>query len=160
LWLAEYPFIDRSAFLDISLQIERQRQAAWGEEPSSTSDAGGGAEEPAWSGNGYGQPHVADTSAQQESWSAQGHAASAHPIVDVDPLFPSQQSWGGPSAGDPVEQGPPAGSGPQVWADNVVDGTLGSDGLQDGSLGNGSTPPQTPVRLSRAGRDLLDNGDL
>lgn len=26
LWLAEYPFVDRSMFLDISLAIERSRQ--------------------------------------------------------------------------------------------------------------------------------------
>jgi len=28
LWLADYPYVDRDAFLDLSLQIERERSSA------------------------------------------------------------------------------------------------------------------------------------
>ena len=48
LWLADYPFVDRNAFLDLSLAVERARQQQTVQQPSQPFDEGGGPSAVGW----------------------------------------------------------------------------------------------------------------
>ena len=110
MWLSEYPFVDRSAFLDMSLAVERERQQqqqqSWQDGGSTEAGAGawdgaagaeawreqGSAEAGTWSGAGadawreQGSAEVSGTGAwsEAESWMEGGSSAAAAAPADND----------------------------------------------------------------------------
>ena len=96
MWLSEYPFVDRSAFLDMSLAVERERQQqqqqSWQEGGSTEAGAGawdgaGAAGAEAWREQGSSEAGArawAGAWAEAESWQEGGPTAEAAAPADND----------------------------------------------------------------------------
>ena len=95
LWLSDYPFVDRNAFLDLSLAVERQRQQQAGEYDMTGQ------------GGIYSDPQYLDQRYQGQQAEYDAEAEAGRVGIYSDPRYPDQ-------GGARSSQGPSQPSSPSV----------------------------------------------
>jgi len=154
LWLAEYPFVDRASFLDISLQVERARQVAAGNQGfGAPMGYGAGpiivdvdampASDPSASDAAYGA--AADNGYAAGGYAAGGPGYSDAGFVNAVPIDPQGGGYAQPGYDQPYDAG--SGYAGQQWgqpgvASNGPDPAAGAGAGYDmganGANGNGA----------------------